>query len=127
MRWIWVREDVVIAVQSEQLRAHGGSSGIRDKGLLQSALARPPDLAAYGDPDISALAARYAHAIISNHPFVDGNKRTAYVVCELFLALNGQILSAGDAEAAMTFLDLADGRLSEDQLADWIRTNTRPA
>jgi death on curing protein len=124
--WIWVLEATALAIHSEQLREHGGGEGVRDAGLLQSALARPENLAGYagyGDPDVAALAASYAFGIARNHPFIDGNKRTAYVVGELFLALNGFELMASDADAVMTFLALAAGELSEEQLAAWIRAN----
>ena len=83
MTWQWIDAAVVLAVHDQQLVEHGGSAGVRDMGLLESALARPEQLAAYGDPDIFDLAATYAHGIARNHPFVDGNKRTAYVVCML--------------------------------------------
>jgi death-on-curing protein len=126
-RWQWVRQDVALAIHSEQLREHGGSSGLRDLGLLLSALAHPQNLAAYGAPDVAALAAGYAQAIVTNHPFVDGNKRTAYVVCELFLALNGHFLTADDADGVINFLALASGDLSEAQLANWLRSNINPA
>jgi death on curing protein len=121
--WLWVQEDVACAIHLEQLREHGGGAGVRDLGLLQSALARPENLAAYGDPDVAALAASYAFGIARNHPFIDGNKRTAYVVCELFLALNGHVLTTSDADSTLTFLALAAGDLTEDALADWIRAN----
>jgi death on curing protein len=121
--WLWVREDVALAIHSEQLREHGGGNGVRDLGLLQSALARPENLLAYGEPDAASLAASYAFGIARNHPFVDGNKRTTYVVCELFLALNGFILTSSDVDSALTFLALAAGEFSEEALADWIRAN----
>lgn len=125
--WNWVQENVACAIHLEQLREHGGGEGVRDIGLLQSALARPENLAAYGDPDLAALAASYAFGIARNHPFIDGNKRTAYVVCELFLALNGYVLTTSDADSTLTFLALAAGDLTEDSLADWIRANIMPA
>lgn len=121
--WTWVLEDTALAIHSEQLREHGGGDGVRDAGLLQSALARPENLAVYGDPDVAALAASYAFGIARNHPFIDGNKRTAYVVGELFLALNGYELIASDTDGVLTFMALAAGELSEDQLADWMRAN----
>lgn len=125
--WLWVQEDVACAIHLEQLREHGGGAGVRDLGLLQSALARPENLAAYGDPDVAALAASYAFGIARNHPFIDGNKRTAYVVYELFLALNGYVLTTSDADSTLTFLALAAGDITEDALADWIRANIAPA
>lgn len=120
---IWLREDVVRAVHRRQLTEHGGSEGIRDPGLLESALARPKNLLAYsGDaPDLAALAAAYAWGLARNHPFVDGNKRTAYVVCRAFLQLNGNDLETAKDEKYLTFLRLAAGEISEEELATWIR------
>jgi death on curing protein len=120
--WIWVATDVALAAHREQLAEHGGGEGIRDERLLDSAMARAPNLAAYGEPDSAALAATYAFGIARNHPFVDGNKRTAAVVSETFLVLNGYALNASDAELVVAFLALASGDLSEDELADWFRT-----
>jgi death-on-curing protein len=119
--WIWVALGVAEAAHAEQLAEHGGGEGTRDAGLLASALARPQNLAAYGEPDVAALAAAYAYGIARNHPFVDGNKRTAAVVSETFLVLNGYDLGASDAELVVAFLALAAGELSEDELADWFR------
>ena len=115
------------AAHNEQLAAHGGGEGTRDATLLESAMARPQNLAAYGDPDAAALAASYAFGIARNHPFVDGNKRTAAVISETFLILNGFALTANDADVAVAFLVLAAGDLSEDELADWFRQRIRPA
>lgn len=122
---VWVREDVVLAVHLRQLSEHGGGEGVRDEGLLQSALARPQNLLAYGDPppDLSGLAAAYAYGIARNHPFVDGNKRTALIVARLFLLLNGVNLIATQEEKYSTFLALAAGELSEDTLAEWVRAH----
>ena len=120
--WIWVATDVALAAHREQLAEHGGGQGVRDERLLDSAMARAPNLAAYGEPDAAALAATYAYGIARNHPFVDGNKRTAVVVSETFLVLNGYALSASDAELVVAFLALASGDLSEEELADWFRT-----
>lgn len=119
----WVREDVVLAIHRRQLAEHGGGEGIRDPGLLDSALARPQNLLAYADSelDLATLAASYAWGISRNHPFVDGNKRTAFVVCRTFLRLNGRDLAASQEEKVLTFLELAAGRLSEQQLVAWIR------
>lgn len=122
MPWTWVAENVVLAVHEAQLAEHGGIAGIRDEGLLSSALARPQNLEAYGDhPDAAALAAAYAFGIARNHPFLDGNKRTAFVVMELFLNLNGWMLEADDAACISTMLALASGDLSENMLAKWLR------
>ena len=120
--WIWIATDVALAAHREQLAEHGGGQGVRDERLLDSAMARAPNLAAYGEPDAAALAATYAYGIARNHPFVDGNKRTAVVVSETFLVLNGYALNATDAELVVAFLALASGDLSEEELADWFRT-----
>jgi death-on-curing protein len=126
-RWRWVSEDVVLAVHDEQLAEHGGLSGLRDRSLLLSALARPQNLAAYGNPDIADLAASYAIGIARNHAFIDGNKRTAIVVAAgIFLPLNGYKLIAADGETVTTMLAVADGSMSEPELAIWLRTYIRP-
>ena len=119
--WIWVALAVAEAAHLEQLVEHGGGEGVRDARLLDSAMARAQNLAAYGEPDAAALAAAYAFGIARNHPFVDGNKRTAAVVAETFLVLNGHTLEASDAELVVVFLALASGELSEAELADWFR------
>ncbi len=119
--WIWVALDVAVAAHAEQLAEHGGGEGVRDMRLLESAMARPQNLASYGKPDIADLAAAFAFGIARNHPFVDGNKRTAAVVSETFLALNGWSLAASDAELVVAFLALAAGELSEEEMADWFR------
>ena len=115
-----------MAIHAEQIAEHGGGEGVRDAGLLHSAMARPLNLIAYGEPDIAALAAAYAFGIARNHPFTDGNKRTAAVVSETFLMLNGLALNASDAELVVTFQALAAGDLSEDELADWFRVQLDP-
>ena len=124
---IWIRDDLVLAIHRRQLAEHGGGSGIRDQGLLASALARPRNLAAYSDdePDLAALAASYAYGIVRNHPFVDGNKRVGYVICRTFLELNGRHLDASREEKYRTFLQLAEGRLLEGELAEWLRDHSR--
>lgn len=124
-QWIWVARSVVLALHDEQLAEHGGGSGLRDEGLLNSALARPLNLEAYGDPDAADLAAAYAFGVAKNHPFVDGNKRTAAVAMELFLDQNGYELTATDEALVLTILALADGSSSETDLADWVRGNMR--
>ncbi len=120
---IWIREDVVGAIHRRQLTEHRGQPGIRDEGLLASALARPKNLITYSenDPDLAALAAAYAFGIASNHPFLDGNKRTAFVVCRVVLLLNGRDLNASREQKYRTFLRLASGDLSEEDLAAWLR------
>ena len=125
--WTWVESDVALAANRNQLAEHGGGEGIRDQGLFESAMARPRNLAAYGAPDAPALAASYAFGLARNHPFIDGNKRTAAVVGETFLILNGFGLNASDAEVVVAFLALAAGDLAEDELADWFRERIRPA
>ena len=119
----WIAVDVAIAAHAEQLAEHGGGEGVRDLALLDSAMARPKNLASYGEPDIAELAAAYAFGIARNHPFVDGNKRTAAVVSETFLMLNGRSLAASDAELVVAFLALAAGEISEEEMADWFRTH----
>jgi death-on-curing protein len=119
--WIWVTTAVAAEAHREQLIEHGGGHGIRDTRLLDSAMGRPRHLAAYGQPDVAALAAAYAFGIARNHPFVDGNKRTAAVVSETFLMLNDHALAASDAEIVVAFLALAAGELSEEEMGDWFR------
>ncbi|MGE3690933.1 MAG: type II toxin-antitoxin system death-on-curing family toxin [Novosphingobium sp.] len=124
--WVWIATDVATAAHAEQLAEHGGPYSIEDRGLrhagaLESAMMRPRNLAEYGEPDAAALAAAYAFGVARNHPFVDGNKRTAAVVSETFLALNGHALGASDAELVVAILALAAGELTEDELADWFR------
>ena len=125
--WIWVAADVVAAIHDRQLAEHGGGDGLRDAGLLSSALARPENTAAYGTPDAADLAAAYAFGIAKNHPFIDGNKRTAWVVARLFLRLNDARLTFGPAEAVVTVEALAAGSLDEAGLAAWFRARTGTA
>lgn len=125
--WIWIATDVALAAHAEQLAKHGGGEGVRDTGMLESAMARSQNLAGYGEPDAAALAAAYAFGIARNRPFVDGNKRTAAVVSETFLMLNGYGVLASDAELAVAFLALAAGELSEDALANWFREHLAEA
>ena len=124
---VWVRDDVVFAIHRRQLAEHGGADGIRDDGLLASALARPKNLLAYSDhePDLPALAASYAYGIVRDHPFVDGNKRVALVVCRTFLKLNGYEIDASQEDKYVTFMKLAAGQLAEAGLANWIRDHLR--
>lgn len=119
--WVWMTQDILLAVHDEQIAEHGGGTGLRDAGLLASAIARPQHLVVYGEPDAAQLAAAYAFGVARNHPFVDGNKRTAYVAAELFLALNGIALTADDAGATLTMLQLAAGDMSEEAYAGWLR------
>ena len=120
-RWVWIQREVILAVHEAQLAEHGGGAGVRDPGLLESALARPGNLAAYGKPDAAELAAAYGYGISRNHPFLDGNKRTAFVAVELFLQLNGFDLEADDAACVLMMLRVAAGDVSEADFAAWIR------
>jgi death-on-curing protein len=124
---VWIEKALVLAIHDRQLAEHGGSAGVRDEGLLESALARPQQLYAYGDPapDLADLAAALAYGLARNHPFVDGNKRTAAVACETFLDLNGATLEADDLELYPRYLALAEGKLSERDFAAWLRLHTR--
>ena len=119
--WIWVREEIVLALHDEQLAEHGGASGLRDQRLLQSALSRPENLATYGEPDVAALAATYAFGLARNHPFTDGNKRTAAVAALLFLSLNRAEFGITEPELVVMVLALATGELAEDEVAAWLR------
>ncbi len=124
--WVWIDPRVLLAVHEEQLAEHGGAPGTRDLGLFESALARPRNLALYGEPDAAALAAAYGCGIARNHPFVDGNKRTAFVAVELFLALNGLELTADDGACVLTMLAVAAGSMDEAAFAAWLRTHSAP-
>lgn len=120
----WLRVDAVLAMHKRQIAEHGRDDGVRDFGLLESAMARAQNIAAYEpDADIARLAAAYGFGIAKNHPFVDGNKRTAFVATRTFLILNGYTLEASPATKYTTFLQLAEGSLSEEELAEWIRVN----
>lgn len=121
--WRWLSSDVLYAVHAEQLAEHGGLAGLRDANALQSALARVEQLAHYGSPDGAELAAAYGFGIARNHPFSDGNKRTAFVATELFLVLNGFELQATDADCVITMLGLAAGDIDEASFAAWIRAH----
>jgi death on curing protein len=124
---VWIGKPLALAIHDRQLVEHGGSGGVRDETLLDSALARPQQLHAYGDPapDIAALAASLAFGIARNHPFVDGNKRTAAVLCETFIVLNGSILRADNVELYPMYLSLAEGSLAEAEFAAWLRQRIR--
>lgn len=125
--WIWIAPKVLLAVHEEQLAEHGGAAGTRDLGLFESALARPQNLALYGSPDVAELAASYGCGIARNHPFIDGNKRTAFVAVELFLLLNGQELMAEDGDCVLTMLAVASGTLDEAGFAAWLRAHIAPS
>ncbi len=124
--WVWIDGAVLLAVHDEQLAEHGGAGGTRDIGLFESAIARPQHLAHYGTPDAADLAAAYGHGIARNHPFVDGNKRTAFVAAELFLLLNGLELLASDAGCVTTMLVVAAGQMDEATFARWLREHSQP-
>lgn len=121
----WISKELVLAIHERQLARHGGLDGLRDEGMLDSALARPMNLAAYADetPSIAQLAAAYAFGLARNHPFLDGNKRTAAVACELFIELNGKRLEATDEDLYPIYIALADGSLSEEDFAAWLESH----
>lgn len=120
---IWIERQLALAIHDRQLAEHGGQAGVRDEALLDSALARPQQAHAYGDPppDLAALAANLAYGLARNHPFLDGNKRTAHVCYRTFLALNGVALVVRDEDKYVAMLGLAEGSLSEADFADWLR------
>ena len=121
---VWISRSLALAIHDRQLAEHGGGSGVRDEGLLESALARPQQRHTYGDPppDLADLAASLAYGLARNHPFVDGNKRTAAVACEVFIMLNSAELNADDHELYPLYLGLAEGSLDEAGFAEWLRS-----
>lgn len=119
----WVTRSVVLAIHEEQIAEHGGTQGVRDVGLLESALARPQNLAAYGEPDVIRLAASYAFGLAKNHPFLDGNKRASYVTTVVFLRINGLDIQADEARRIQVWFDLAAGELAEETLTEWLRSH----
>ena len=120
----WLSKALNLAIHDEQLAEHGGGTGVRDDGLLESALARPQNRFAYdAATDLATLAAAYAFGLARNHPFIDGNKRTAFVAMELFLDLNGMTLAASDEDCVLTMLRLAAGEIEEEAFAAWLRAN----
>ncbi len=125
--WVWLDRAVVLAAHDAQIAEHRGAAGLRDEGLFESALARPQNLVAYGEPDAAALAAAYVFGLAKNHAFVDGNKRIAFIAMELFLNLNGFVLTADDAQCVLVMLSVASGTFGEDELAEWIRRNSKTA
>lgn len=130
MNWRWITKRALIILHDESLATHGGASGIRDEGLLDSALARPQNLVAYSEsnqaPDAGALAAAYGAGLAQNHPFVDGNKRAAFLAVGLFLYKNGHRLVVSQAEATMTVLGVAAGDITEAEFAQWLRDHLSP-
>ena len=127
MAWRWLMEPVVLAIHDEQIAEHGGDLGIRDHAVLDSALSRPRNQVAYGNPTVFDLAAGYAFGIVQNHPFIDGNKRTGFVAAYVFFALNGWELTVEEPEAATIFLALASGQIGEQELSEWMRVNSTKA
>lgn len=126
---VWIEKRLALAIHDRQLAEHGGGTGVRDEALLDSALARPQQLFAYGDPppDLAALAASLAFGLARNHPFVDGNKRTAHVCYRVFIALNDAELVATEEEKYIAMLSLAEGSLEEAAFADWLRPRIAPS
>jgi death on curing protein len=122
----WIRLEAVLTAHSRQLERHGGIVGVRDHGLLESAILRPRNLLVYGSPDLAALAACYANGIVRNHPFLDGNKRAALAACRAFLALNGFAINATQDEKAAEILKLAASETSEELFAQWLRDRLLP-
>ncbi len=125
---IWLEKELLLAIHDRQVAEHGGTTGVRDESLLESALARPQQLHAYGNPppDLADLAATLAYGLARNHPFVDGNKRTAHVAYRTFLALNGADISASDEEKYLAMLSIAEGNWTVEQFAEWLRPRIRP-
>jgi death-on-curing protein len=124
--WKWINRDVLLLLQDESLAEHGGASGLRDEGLLESALARPFNLTLYAEPGVADLAAAYGVGLAKNHAFVDGNKRVAFLAVGLFLALNAYRLKATQADATLIMLEVASGDLPAAEFANWIRKNIQP-
>lgn len=123
----WLLREVVFAAHEQSLAQFGGSTGLRDEGLLDSALGRPPNLFAYGKPSIFDLAASYAFGIVKNHPFIDGNKRTGFIVAVAFLGLNGSKFQASEVDATLQTLALAAGDMSEAAFSEWLKANSKRA
>lgn len=123
----WITREIALAAHARSLLDHGGGDGVRDEGLLESALLRPKNLAAYEEPGIYELAATLAYGLVKNHPFVDGNKRTAFLCAYVFLGMDGKSLEADEAEAAAIVLDLAAGEVSEADFARWLQASCEPS
>ncbi len=126
MPWNWIDKQLLKLLHDESLAEHGGASGLRDEGLLDSALARPLNLVAYGEPDIAELAAAYGVGLAKNHAFVDGNKRAAFLAVGLFLRINSYRLTATPAAATIAMIEVAAGTLNDAAFADWIRRHSQP-
>jgi len=123
MNPVWVQKNVVLALHDALLSEHGGQQGIRDEGLLDSALARPKQLLSYGDPDLFGLATAYISGILRNHPFIDGNKRTALMTGYVFLARNGKQLTTPETEATQAIIDLVARKMTEKDFTAWLAEN----
>jgi len=124
---VWVSQQVVLAIHSDQLSQHGGTPGLRDENLLESSLARPRHLLAYNAPDCFDLAAAYGYGLVKNHPFIDSNKRTAFMTLYVFLRLNGWVLAVPEVEVVMMMEQLSTDETSQAQLAKWLRQNSQPS
>ena len=123
---VWLLREFIIAIHERLIAEYGGSSGLRDEGLLESALARPLHLFHYGNPSVVELAAAYAVGIAKNHAFIDGNKRTTFVAAAVFLGRNGVRLTAPEAEATIAMLGVAEGSVTEAQFTRWLEDHTKP-
>lgn len=124
---VWVSQQVVLTIHSDQLSQHGGTPGLRDETLLESSLARPRHLLTFDAPDCFDLAAAYGYGLVKNHPFIDGNKRTAFMTLYVFLRLNGWVLEVPEVEVVMMIEQLSIDETSQAQLADWLRQNSEPS
>jgi death-on-curing protein len=124
-KWAWISLDAALAIHDEQISEHGGVRGVRDLSVIDSALARPRNLLTYGKPDAASLAAAYVFGLCGNHGFIDGNKRTAYVVAETFLDLNGYAVDAPDEAVVNTMVAVASGEMAEEELVMWFRSFIR--
>ena len=124
---VWVLREVVLMAHEQSLAQFGGSAGVRDEGLMDSALGKPQNLFAYGKPNLFALAASYAFGLINNHPFIDGNKRTGFLVAVTFLECNGWRLEASEVDATLRTLALAAGEMPESAYAEWLKANSKRA
>lgn len=124
-RWVWLDKRALLLLHDESLAEHGGSPGLRDEDLLDSALARPLNLLDYGKPDVHSLAAAYGVGLAKNHPFVDGNKRAAFLATGVFLGMNGWRLTATQLDATTTMLNVAAGKVDEAAFSQWLRANSK--
>ncbi len=121
---LWISQDIVLKIQQDQIRQHGGSLGLRDENLLSASLARPRHLFTYGQPNLFELAAAYGYGLAKNHPFIDGNKRTAFMVIYVFLGLNGYLLDVPEIEVVQIMEQLATDQISQEFLAEWLEKNS---